>query len=107
MPDRPIMPPVPAEEPTPEAELRDVIDAPAPDLGDISFTALDLPQVVDWEEEQEYDVMLRVRLNSKTERDGVTAADFSILSADSAEPEAPPAEMPEAPLPGEGPMPPV
>ncbi len=81
MPETPFMPD-PEEVMDFETAPED-IPAEAPEgVGVITFSALDLPQVGDWEEGQEYDVVVRVRMAKKEERDGVTTADFDIISAD-------------------------
>lgn len=107
MPETPFMP----EEPMGMPMEPELAPEEAPEgLESITFSALDLPQVVDWEEGQEYDVTMRVRMTNKEERDGVMAADFDIISADAGT-EEPPIEPPmEEPMGGPmgGPMmPPV
>jgi hypothetical protein len=100
MPETPFMPG--PEEPMGPEIMPEIPEEAPGEIGGVTFTALDLPQVVDWMEGEEYDVAVRVRLVSKEERDGVTTADFDIISADAG------AEEPPMEPPMEGPMmPPV
>ena len=59
--------------------------SPLQGIGQVTFSALDLPQIVDWEEGQEYDITARVVMSTKGEDDGVTSATLDIISVDSGE----------------------
>jgi hypothetical protein len=55
-----------------------------PKLPVISLSSVHLPQVVDWEDGEEYELLIRVRQQNKREEDDLTTADFQILSVKAA-----------------------
>lgn len=63
----------PVEEPGEEAEL-----------GVLTFNSVQLPEVVEWEDEGEYTLIVKVRQENKREEEDLTAADFKILEVKSA-----------------------